>query len=148
MHKHAHLPTRTHTPSHKRIQVQIRTYVHTNICKFVHSHTHTHTHTHTRIYIRGAFNRFPAFFVQDFKIGVDSWKSSMLLLYILWDDWLVFMISDSKEQLQQQLEYILQKPYCHSWWISKMQFDTLEEWYAIKFYFRIWKNATETYGML
>ena len=33
----------------------------------------------------GAFNKFPDFFVQAFKI-VDSWKFSMLLLYILWDD--------------------------------------------------------------
>ena len=26
--------------------------------------------------------------------------------------------------------------------------DTLEERYAIKFCFKLWKNATETYGML
>ena len=39
-------------------------------------------------------------------------------------------------------------PDCHSWWISKMQSDTLEEWYAIKFCFKVGKNATETYGML
>ena len=31
----------------------------------------------------------------------------MLLLYILWDDRQVFMISGSNEQLQQQLEYTL-----------------------------------------
>ena len=37
---------------------------------------------------------------------------------------------------------------CHSCWISKMQSDTLEEWYAIKFCFKLGKNATETYGML
>ena len=29
-----------------------------------------------------------------------------------------------------------------------MQFDTLEERYAIKFSFKLGKNATETYGML
>ena len=99
----------------------------------------------------GAFNKFPDFFVQAFKIVVDSWKFSMLLLYILWDDWPVFMISASNEQLQQQLEYTLLKPNCHSWWISKMQSgreETLEEWYAIKFCFKLWKNATQTYGML
>ena len=48
----------------------------------------------------------------------------------------MFMISALNEQLQQQLEYTLLKPYCHSWWISKMQsgrVDTLEERYAIKF---------------
>ena len=76
----------------------------------------------------------------------------MLLLYILWDYWPIFMISASKEQLQQQLEYTLLKPDCHSWWISKIQSgrqDTLEEQYAIKFCFKLGKNdATETYGML
>ena len=85
------------------------------------------------------------------KIIVDTWKFSMLLLYILWDDWPIFMISDSKEQLQQQLENALLKPDCHSSWISKMQSgreDTLEERYAIKFCFKLGKNSTETYGNL
>ena len=91
---------------------------------------------------------FQPFFVQAFNIGVDTWKFSMLLLYILWDDWPIFMISASNEQLQQQLEYTLLKPDCHSWWISKMQSDTLEEWYAIKLCFKLGKNATETYGLL
>ena len=75
----------------------------------------------------------------------------MLLLYILWHDWLIFMISGSNEQLQQQLEYTLLKLYCHSWWISKMQSgreDTLEERYVIKFCFKLGKYATETYGIL
>ena len=72
----------------------------------------------------------------------------MLLQYILWDDWPIFMILGSKEQLQQQLEYTLLKPDSHSWWISKMQSDTLEEQYAIKLCFELGKNATETYGML
>ena len=91
-------------------------------------------------------------FVQAFKISVDSWKFSRLLLYIIWDDWPIFMISRSNEQLQQQLEYTLLKPDCHSWWISKLQSgceDTLEERYAIKLCFKHGKkNATETYGML
>ena len=99
--------------------------------------------------ICGVFNNFPDFFVQAFKIVIDSWKFSMLLLYILCDDWPIFMISASNEQLQQKLEYTLLKPDCHSWWISKMQSDTLEEWYAIKFCFKLGKNGTtETYGML
>ena len=42
-------------------------------------------------------------FVWVFKIVVDSWKSSVLLLYIFWDDWSIFMISGSNQQLQQQL---------------------------------------------
>ena len=69
-------------------------------------------------------------FVQAFKIVEDSWKFTMLLLYIIWGDWPIFMISHSNEQLQQQLEYTLLKPDCYSWWISKMQSgrqDTLEE---------------------
>ena len=109
---------------------------------------------------------FQTFFVQAFRIVVDSWKFSMLLLYILWDDLPIFMISGSNQQLQQQLEYTLlwrevrsknrthwNCPIadCHSWWISKIRFgreDTLEERYAIKFCFKLGKNATETYGML
>ena len=64
---------------------------------------------------------FQTFFLWAFKIVVDSWKFSMLLQYILWDDWPIFRISAINEQLQQQSEYPLQKPDCHSWWISKMQ---------------------------
>ena len=95
--------------------------------------------------ICGAFNK--TFLVQAFKMIVDSWKFSMLLLYILWDEWPIFMISVSNEQLLQQLEYTLLNPVCHSLWISKMQSDTLEEGYAITFCFKLGKNATETYGM-
>ena len=94
---------------------------------------------------------FHPFFVQAFEIVVVSWKFSMLLLYILWDDWSIFMISASNEQLQQELEYTLQKLDCHSWWISKMQSgreDTLEEWYAIKLCLKLGQHTRETYGML
>ena len=62
-----------------------------------------------------------------------------------------FMISGSNEHLQQELEYTLLKPHCHSWWIAKMQSgheDPLEEWYVLKFCFKLGKNATETYEML
>ena len=102
-------------------------------------------------HLRGAFKKVPDFFVQAFKIVIDSWKFSILLLYILWDDWPIFMISGSNEQLQQQLKYTLLKPYCHSWWISKMQSgreDTSEERYVIKFCFKLGKNFTEIYGIL
>ena len=68
---------------------------------------------------------FQIFFRMGIKIVVDSWKFSMLLLYILWDDWPIFMISGSNEQLQQELEYTLLKPDCYSWWISKMLKFTL-----------------------
>ena len=84
---------------------------------------------------------FQTFFVWAFKIVVDSWKFTMLLLYILWDDWPIFMISASNEQ--QELEYTLLKPDCHRWWISKMQSDTLEERYAIKFCFKLGKKMPQ-----
>ena len=103
------------------------------------------------IELRGAFNKFPDFFVQAFKMVVNSWKFSISLLYILWDDGPIFMISASNKQLQQELEYTLLKPHCHSWWISKIQSgcgDTLEEWYAIEFCFKLGKHATQTYEML
>ena len=89
---------------------------------------------------------FQTFFVQTFRIVVDSWKFSMLLL-----DWPIFMILDSNQQLQQEFEYTLLKPDCHSRWISKIlsgRDDTLEERYAIKFCIKLGKDATETYGML
>ena len=62
------------------------------------------------------------------------------------------MISASNEQLQQGFEYTLSRMDCHSWSISKIQpghENTLEGRYAIKFCFKLGKNATETkYGML
>ena len=94
---------------------------------------------------------FQTFFVQAFKIVVDSWKFTMLQLYILWDDRPIFMISGSNQHLQQQLEYTLLKTDCDRWWISKMRSgreDSLEERYTIKFCFKLGKNTTETYGML
>ena len=106
-------------------------------------------HASTYIYIYEVHMiRFQTFFVWAFKIVIDSWKFTMLLLYILWDDWPISRISASNQQLQQQLEYTLLNPDCHSQWISKMQSDILEEWYAIKFCFKLGKNAREMYGML
>ena len=100
------------------------------------------------IKVRSEFNKFPDFFLRAFKIVVDSWEFTMLFS-MKWRQ--IFMISGSNEQLQQQLEYTLLNPDCHSWWISKMQSgreDTLEERYAIKFCFKLDKNARETHGML
>ena len=80
--------------------------------------------------------RFQTFFLQAFDIVIDSWKFTLLLLYISWDDWSIFMISGSNELLQQELEYTLLEPDCHSWWISKMQSrpeDTVEECNKILF---------------
>ncbi len=50
---------------------------------------------------------FQTFFLQAFKIVLDSWQFSILLLYILWDDWRIFMISGSNEKQQTELEYTL-----------------------------------------
>ena len=58
------------------------------------------------------------------------------------------MISGWNGQLQQQLECTLLKSDCHNWWISKMQSDTLEERYALRFCFKLGKNATETHGTI
>ena len=61
------------------------------------------------------------------------------------------MISDSNEQLQQELEYTLLNPDSHSWRISKMQSgreDTLGKRYAIKLFFKLGKSTSETYGTL
>ena len=93
---------------------------------------------YSKIYIMPSIC-FQTFFVQEFKIVADSWKFTMLLLYILWDDGPILMISYSNEQLQQQLEYTILNPDCHNWGISKTQYgreDTLEEWYAIRFCFK------------
>ena len=80
---------------------------------------------------------------------VDSWKFSMLMLYIFWDDWPISMIPGSNEQLQQELEYNLPKPDCYSWWISKMLSGREEKWYAIKLCFKLlcfnFFYARETY---
>ena len=133
-HKHFNI---SYLLAHSKMDIDIYIYIY-NIYIYIYIHTHTHTVPSIS---------FQIFFVQAFKIVVDSWQFSMLLLYILWDDWPIFMISGSNQQLQQQLEYTLLKPDCHSWWISKMQSgheDTLEEWYAIKLCFKLGKNATET----
>ena len=94
---------------------------------------------------------FQTFFVQSFKIVVDSWKSIILLQDILWDEWPIFMTSALNEQVQRELEYTILKPDCHSWSISNIKSGreyNLEEWYAIKFCFKLGKNARETYGTL
>ena len=86
--------------------------IHILICLFPGSFVTRKVYVYFILILRGAFNKFSDFFVQAFKIVIDSWKFSMLLLYILWDDWP--MISGSNEQLQQELEYTQLKPDCHS----------------------------------
>ena len=159
-HKQTHIHKNTHKRKHylTHRHAHAHTYTHKHIYGNTHTQTYTHTtHTHARPHscirsykytYEGHTIGFQTFFVWAFEIGIDSWKFTMLLLSILWDAWPIFMISGSNELLQQQLEYTLLKLDCHSWWISKMQSDTLEERYAIKFCFNLGKNATETNGMV
>ena len=94
------------------------------------------------IYISGAFNKFPDVLIQAFKIVVDSWKFTMRWLTNFYDfifKWTATAVIGIQPT----------KADCHSWWISKMQSgseDTLEERYAIKFCFKLGKNAIETCG--
>ena len=94
---------------------------------------------------------FQTFFIQAFKIVVDAWKFSMLLLYILWDmdQFLWFQVQmntataaigihPTKAWLSQLLNFKMRSGHE----------NTLEKRYAIKFYLKLGKNATETYGML
>ena len=68
---------------------------------------------------RGAFNRFPHLFVQAFKIVVDSWKFSMLLLCI-YTDFLLFpklrgcryeTIEEVKEALTKFIDTLTQEEF-------------------------------------
>ena len=47
--------------------------INTNMCIYIYVYKYIYIYTkiHTYIYIRGAFNKFPDFFVQAFKIVVD-----------------------------------------------------------------------------
>ena len=120
--------------------------------------TYTHTHTHKYIYIYICVCvcvcvyryvvpsiGFQTFFVRAFKIVVDTWKFTTLLLSILWDDWPIF--SDFRFKWTAKAGIWIHPDY-HSRWISKMQSGREEERYAIKFGFKLGKNATEMYGIL
>ena len=94
---------------------------------------------------------FQTFFVQAFKIVVDSWKFNMLLLYIL----LYIMLCQTnfydfrfKWTATAAIGIYPIKPDGHCWWISKTQWGHLEERYKIKLCFKLGKKATETYEML
>ena len=122
------------------IHTYINTYIQTVILAYMHISMLAYLHK-IRTYVVPSIS-FQTFLYRHLKF-------SMLLLYILLDDWPIFMISSSKEQLQQQLEYTLRKPDCHSWWISKMQSGreyTLEKRYAIKFCFKLGKIPQKHMG--
>ena len=119
------------------------------ISSSVFTHTHTHTHTHyIYIYIYIAFGclHWCYWFVDETiivyrLIGKNARDKvpAVLNCCILQNEMTNFLISRSNEQLQQEFEYTLLKPDCHRWLISKMQSDTLEERYAIKFCFKLGK---------
>ena len=52
-----------------------------------------------------------------------------------------FMISDSNQQLLQQLEYTLLKPDCHSWWIFKNEIWHFRRTICNKIQFQTWKKC-------
>ena len=81
---------------------------------YIYARKYIYSHTYTNIYVVPSISFQTFFFVQAFKIVVEFWKFTMLLLYILWDDGPIFRISASNEKLQQQLEYTQLKPDCHS----------------------------------
>ena len=70
-------------------------HTHMYICIYIYMHTHTHIHTHTHTHIYGVHSiSFQIFFVLEFKnCRRLPWTFGMLLLYILWDDWPICMIS-------------------------------------------------------
>ena len=82
---------------------------------------------------------FPTFFVQAFKTVVDSWKFSMLLLYILWDNWPILYDFRFKWIATAGIGIHLTK----AWFLQLVNFKnaiwTLEERYAIKFCFKLGK---------
>ena len=91
---------------------------------------------------------FQTFLYRHLKLSL-TLENSVCYCYISYemtDQFLWFQVQINS--YSRELEYTLLKPYCHSWWISKMQSDTLEEQYAIKLCFQLGNNATETYGML
>ena len=112
-----------------------------HLCSLINTLTHK----------RGAFNKFPDIFLHRHLKLSCTLESSVCYCYTSYemtDQFVWFQVQ--YEQLQQQLEYTLLKPECHSWWISKMQSgreNTLEERHAIKFCFKLGRIYRETYGM-
>ena len=98
-------------------------------------------------HICGSFNKFPDFFVLAFIIAVESWKFSMLLLYILWEDY-QFFFNDFRFKWTAKVGIGINPTKAWlSWWISKIQSrreDTIEERYEIKLCFKLGKNNTRT----
>ena len=76
----------------------------------------------------------------------------MLLLYILWDDWIIFMIPGSKEELQHAAGIGIHPTKT---WLKQLgNFKKIWTWGHFRrticnnILFELGKNTTETYGML
>ena len=100
-------------------------------------------------HLRDAFNKFPDFFLYSHLKLLQTLENSVCSCYP------TYQMSSQFLWFQVQINSYSSNwihTNCHSWWISKMQSepeDTLEEWYAKKFCFKLGKNdATETYGIL
>ena len=91
---------------------------------------------------------FQTFFVWAFKIVVDSWNTSYVMLYILWDDWTHFYYFRFKRTATAAIGIHPTKV-----WLSLLvNFkNAIWRWgrtICNKFCFKLGKNTTETYGML
>ena len=120
IHTHTHTHTHTHIyiyiererESERKREKYVYIYIYTSIYVYIHICMYIY------IYIYDTYKiSFQTFFIRAFKIVVDSWNFTMLLLYTIWDDWAIFMFSGSNEQPEQEFEYTLLKPDCHNWWI-------------------------------
>ena len=126
------------------IYIYIYIYIHTYIRIYMYTCKCVYIYIFLYIHIRGAFNMFPDFFVQ-------NWRRLLKIQYVIAIHlmrWLTNLYDFSFKWTATVAIGI--HPDCHSWWILKMQSgreDNLEERYATKFCFQLGKNATETYRM-
>ena len=88
------------------------------------------------------------FFVWAFKIVVDSWKFSMLLLHILWDDWPISMISASNKEATAAIGIHLTKAQLLQLVNFKNAIWYFRRTICNKICFELGKYTTETYGLL
>ena len=89
------------------------------------------------VMLRGAFNKFPDFFVQAFKIIIEN---SVCYCYVVKIQYVIAI------HLMRWLTNFYDSRFkwtatagigIHSWWISKMQSGCEEEWYVIKLCFKL-----------
>ena len=97
--------------------------------------------------IRGAYDKFP----DVFRMGIYDRRRLLKMQYIIAIHFMRWLTNfyDSRFKWAATEGIGIHPTNCQSWWISKMQNDTLEELYEIEFSFKIErKNATKTYGIL